>query len=104
MNNAIYRKTMENLRNWIDERKRRDYLKCTSGPSYILHKIFYNNLLTIRKSKIALKLYKPTYIGMYILDLSKILIYKFHYDYIKNKCGNKPKLLFTDTDSLMYEI
>ena len=68
------------------------------------HKIFNNNLVVIRKSKIALKLYKPAYIEMCILDLSKILMYEFYYDYTKNKYDKKSKLLFTDTDSLMYEI
>ena len=58
----------------------------------------------IRKSKLALKLSRPAYIGMCVLELSKILMYEFHYDYIKNKHGNNSRLLFTDTDSLMYEI
>ena len=68
------------------------------------HKIFDNNLVAIRKSKVSLKLNKPAYIGMCILELSKVLMYEFHYDYIKNRYDNKSKLLFTDTDSLMYEI
>ena len=70
----------------------------------MLHKIFANNLVAIRKSKVALKLSKPAHIGMCILEMAKVLMYKFHYDYIKNEYDNKSKLLFTDTDSLMYEI
>ena len=98
---------MENLKNRIDVKlvnNEKDYLKCTSTPSYMSHKIFDNNLVAICKSKIALKLYNPSYIGMCILDLSEILIFEFHYGYIKNKYGNKSKLILTDTDSLMYEI
>ena len=68
------------------------------------YKIFDNNLVAIRKSKLLLKLNKPGYNGMCILELSKVLMYKFHYDYIKNKYDSKLKLLFTDTGSLMYEI
>ena len=64
------------------------------------HKIFDNNLVAIRKSKVALKMNKPAYIGMCIMELSRVLMFEFHYDYIKNKYGNKLKLLF-DTDSLM---
>ena len=64
----------------------------------------YLTIILIRKSKLALYLKKPTYIGMCVLELSKVSIYKFHYDYIKNKYDNKSKLLSTDTDSLMYEI
>ena len=65
-------------------------------------KIFDNYLVAIRKSTITLTLNKPVYVGMCILDLSKVLMYEFHYDYIKNKYGNNSRLI--DTVSLMYEI
>ena len=65
------------------------------------HKIFDNEL---RKTKMTLTLNKPAYIGMCILELSKVLMYEFHYDYIKDKYCNDSRLLFIDTDSLMYEI
>ena len=107
MNNAVYSKTMEDLRNRIGVKlvnNENDYLKRTSKPSYMSHKMFDNNLVATRKGKVSLKLNKPAYTGMCILELSKVLLYEFHYDYIKNKYDNKSKLLFTDTDSLMYEI
>ena len=66
-------------------------------------KIFKNDLVAIRKSKLILTLNKPRYVGIYIVDLSKILMYKFHCDYNKNKYSNNSRVLFTDTDSLMYE-
>ena len=62
------------------------------------YKIFDNNLIAIRKSKVSLHFNKPTYTGMCILEFSKVLMYEFHYDYIKNKYSNKSKLLFSDTD------
>ena len=68
------------------------------------YKIFENALVAIRKNKVTLTFNKPAYNGMCILELSKVLMYGFHYDYIKNKYGNNSKLLLTDTDSLMYEI
>ena len=107
--NAKYGNTMKSLRNRIDlklvnNEKDIKVLKCTSKPSNMLHKIFDDNLVAICKSKLVLKLNKPAYIGMCILELSKILMYEFHYDYIKNKYDNKSKLFFTDTDSLTYEI
>ena len=67
-------------------------------------KISDKYLVATHKNKVTLALNKPAYIGMCILELSKILTCKFHYDYIKNKYGNDSRLLFTDTDSLMFEI
>ena len=98
---------MENLRNRINVKlvnNEQDCLKCTSKPRYMSQKVFDNNLAAIRKSKVSLKLNKPADIGMCILELNKLLMYKFHYDYIKNEYDNKSKLSFTDTDSLMYDI
>ena len=98
---------MENLRNRIDVKlvsNKKDYLKWTSKPSYMSHKIFDNDLVAISKNKVTLTLNKPAYIGMCILKISKALMYEFHYDHIKNKYGNNSRLLFADTDSLMYKI
>ena len=107
MNNAVYGKTMENIRKRVDVRLVTDekkLLKLTSKPSYISNKIFNENLVAVHKIKERLTLNKPAYLGMCILDISKTLMYNYHYNYIKAKYGDKAKLLFTDTDSLMYEI
>ena len=79
-------------------------LKWASKPSYMSHKISNNDLIAIRKNKVTLPLQKPGYIGIYIFELSKILMYRFLYDYIKNKYGKNSTILFTDTDSFMYEV
>ena len=73
-NNDIYEKTTEHLRNRADVNlvhNKRNYLKCTSKTSHISQKVFNNDLVVIRKSKIALNLHKPAITGMWILDLSK---------------------------------
>ena len=67
-------------------------------------KIFNENLVAVHKIKETLTMNRPAYVGACILDLSKTLMYDFHYNYIKHKYGNKAKLLFTDTDSLTYQI
>ena len=88
MNNTVHGK-MENLKNKIDVKhinKKTNYLKWTSKPSHISHKIFENYLVAI--FKVILTPNKPAYVGMCILDLSKLSMYEFHYDYIKNKYGN----------------
>ena len=66
--------------------------------------MFDNDLVAIHKSKVILTLNKPVYVGMCRLDLRKVLMFEFHYDYIKNKYGSNSRLLFTDTDRLIYEI
>ena len=107
MNNSVSGKTMENIRRRIDVRlitNEKKLLKMTSKPTYVSSKIFNENLVAVHKIKETLTLNRPAYVGMCILDLSKTLMYDFHYNYIKKKYGDKVKLLFTDTDSLTYEI
>ena len=107
MNNSVFGKTMENLRNRVDIRlltDKQQLLKWASKPTFVSSKIFNENLVAIHKIKEQIKLIKPAYVGMCILDLSKTLMYDFHYNYIKQNYGSKAKLLFTDTDSLTYEI
>ena len=107
MNNSVFGKTMENIRNRVDvklvnnENKLR---KLVAKPNFRSCKIFNENLVSVHMKKTSLTMNKPVYLGMCILDLSKTIMYDFHYNYIKPKYGEKAKLLFTDTDSLMYEI
>ena len=107
MNNAVYCKTMENLRNMIDVRIisiEKKLVKMDITTKLYVAKIFHNDLIVICKYKVRLTLNKPAYVGMCILDLSKVFMYKFHYCNIKNKYGNNSRLLFTDTESFVYEI
>ena len=107
MNNSVFGKTMENIRKRVDVRLVTDekkLLKIAAKPTYVSSKIFNENLVAVHKIKETLTLNRPAYVGMCILDLSKTLMYDFHYNYIKQKYDSKAKLLFTDTDSLTYEI
>ena len=107
MNNSIFGKTMENIRNRVDVKlvnNRAKAQKLVAKPNFRHLKIFTENLVSIHMKKTSLTMNKPVYLGMSILDLSKTIMYEFHYEYIKPKYGEKAKLLFTDTDSLMYEI
>ena len=107
MNNSVFGKTMENIRKRVDVRlvtSKEKLLKLASKPTYVSSKIFNENLVAVHKIKETLTMNRPAYVGMCILDLSKTLMYDFHYNYIKHKYDNKAKLLFTDTDSLTDEI
>ena len=79
-------------------------LKLTSKPTYVSSKIFNEYLVVVHKIKETPAVNRPTYVGMCIFDLSKTLMYDFHYNYIKKKYGDRAKLLFTDTGNLIYEI
>ena len=103
--NCMYGKSIENIRKRISLKlinSSKDYLRCVSKPNFISQKIFDKNFIAVHQIKYVSTLNKPIYVGFSILELSKLLMYKFHYDYACHKYD--AKLLFTDTDSLVYEI
>ena len=101
MNNFVYGKTMENVRNHRDIKlesyKRRKRL--FSELNYHSHKTFSEYLIAMEMKNTKIKMIKPIYLGMSILDISKTLMYEFWYDSIKRKYGDKAKLCYADTDS-----
>ena len=104
--NSVYGKTMENVRKRVNVKlinNEKKYSKVVSRPSFLSQKILDKNLVAVHKIKPVLLLNKPIYVGFSILELSKMIIYDWHYNYFVKKfvvCS----LLFTDTDSLVYEI
>ena len=98
---------MENIRNRVNIKlvnTGEEFKKLAAKPNYESRKIFNENLVSVHMKNTSLTMDKPVYLGMCILDLSKTLMYDFHYRYIKTKYGDRAKLLFTDTDSFLYEI
>ena len=77
---------------------------CVKKPDFISSKIFNENLVAVHNIKQELYMNQPIYVGFSILDLSKYHMYSFHYGFIRNRYGSDAKLLFTDTNSLCYEI
>ena len=107
MNNSVFGKTMENVRNHRDIKlittdKRRKRL--VSEPNYHSHKKFSEYLMAIEMKKTRVKIAKPLYLGMSILDISKKLMYEFWYDYIVQKYGDRVKLCYTDIDTYIINI
>ena len=106
MNNCIYGKSMENIRKIINVKlinDRKVYQRCVNKPIFMSSKIIEKNLVAVHFSKKVLTLNKPIYVEFCILELRKLLMYQFHYDYIL-KIFSNVELLFTDTASLVYEI
>ena len=107
MNNSVFEKTMENVRNHrdiklitTDIRRKRLVLE----SNYHSHKKFLKHLMAIEMKKTRVKMIKPLYLGMSMLDISKTFMYEFWYDYINSKYGYKTKLCYTDTDSFIINI
>ena len=107
MNNSVFGKTIENVRKHRDiklvmtEEKR---IKLVSEPNYHTTKRFSENLLAIEMKKTKVKMNKPVYLGMSILDISKTLMYEFWYEYIKPKYKDNGKLCYMHTDSFIISI
>ena len=105
MMNSVYGKTMENLRKRISVKivnNKKDFIKCISKPTDVSWRIFDKIYAAIHEIKTFLTLNKPIHVGFTVLELSKWLMYDFHYNF--NKKNFDAELLFTDTESLTYEI
>ena len=107
MNNAVFGKTMENVRKHRDKKlvktdKKRN--KLVSEPNYHTMKLTDNNLAIIEMRKVTVKMNKPIYLGLSILDISKITMYEFWYDYVKSKYEDKARLCYMYTDSFVVNI
>ena len=107
VNNSVFGKPIENIRkrqNVVLIDNRREAAKLSTIPNFDRATIFDRNLIAVHMKKTEVYFNKPIYVGQAILDLSKTLMFDFHYDYIRKKYDDAAELLFTDTDSLMYLI
>ena len=108
MNNSVFGKTMENIRKHRNIKlvtTEEKYLRTVMKPNFKSGVLFGENLMGCEMGKIKVVMNKPVYLGQAILDLSKIVMYEFHYDYMVPKYGlEKLKLCYMDTDSLVYDI
>ena len=102
MNNSVFRKTMENIRKHKDIKlvtNRESYLKAVMKPNLKSGICFCENLMGCEMGKIEVVMKQPVYLGQAILDLSKLVMYDFHYGYMVPKYGKNLKLCYMDTDS-----
>ena len=107
MNNSVFGKTLENIRKHKDIKlvttdKKRS--KLVSEPNYHTINLILEDLSIIETKKTKVKMNKPIYLGLSILEISKILMYEFWYDYMKPKYGSDVKLCYMDTDNFIMNI
>ena len=107
MNNSVFGKTMESVRKHRNIKlvtSKETYLKTVMKPNFKSGVLFGENLMGCEIGKVKVVMNKPVYLGQAILDLSKIIMYEFHYDYMVPKYGEKLDLCYIDADSLIYNI
>lgn len=110
MSNAVYGKTMENIRSRVDIRLRTTWLgrqgvaELVAKPNFKKATIFSEGLVAVEMRQMKMLMNKPIVIGMSVLDISKVVMCDFQYDYMKNKYPGKAEVLYTDTDSFIYQI
>ena len=107
MNNSVFGKTMENIRHHRNIKLvnyKEEYLKTVMKPNFKSGTLLGDDLMGCEMGKVKVVMNKPVYLGQAILDLSKIIMYEFHYDYMLPKYGNNIKLCYMDTDSFVYDI
>ena len=108
MNNSVFGKTMENIRrnrNIKLVNNREDYLKSVMKPNFKSGTLLGPDLMSCEMGKVKVVMNKPVYLSQAILDLSKTIMYEFHYHYMKRKYSeDKLNLCYMDTDSLIYSV
>lgn len=113
MNNSVYGKTMENVEkrrvvkivtDWENKGRRFGCRSLIANPNFHSRSIFTPNMCAIEMKKGQIKLDKPIYLGFVVLELSKWLMYDFHYGYMKKKFNSSIRLNYMDTDSFIYSI
>ena len=107
MNNSVFGKTMENIRKHRNIKlvnNEEEYLKNVMRPNFKSGTLLGPDLMGCEMGKVRVVMNKPVYLGQAILDLSKTIMYEFHYDYMIPKYGDRLKLCYTDADSLIYSI
>lgn len=113
MTNSIFGKTLENpekrvdvkiVTNWHRIGKRYGAGVLIAKPTFESCTIFDSNMAGVQMRKCLIKYDRPCYVGFTVLDLSKTILYEFHYSYMQEKYGNRAFVLYTDTDSLFYQV
>ena len=110
MNNAVFGKTMENVRNHVDVKLltkwdgRYGAEAMIAKPNFHSRSVFAENLIAVELRKLEVKFNKPIYVGMCILDISKVCLYEFHHEYMLPLFHDKCKIMYTDTHSLIYRV